>query len=126
MRNALFAVGLILAALITGVAWTMQQTSSSTRATLTGRVVSVEESGHTVTIEAVDGESAVDAIAVGEPVEVSLGADDSSAGEFATSRGDVAHQEALPSEWSRRLMGMWLLSLFAAFVTIRARRPRLI
>jgi hypothetical protein len=131
MRKKLLAPGLAVALSIAGTAGAMPPSTVADGTTVFGRVTSVDASGNVVTIETAGGSTDF-TITVGDQVQLLLAVNGPSAGGTALLPGDAAYagsvgtKAARPSNvaTSRRLFGIWLLSLSGAVIVFRVRRRR--
>jgi hypothetical protein len=141
MRKRLLAPGLALALSIAGSVGAMPPSTvadvvivapgATAGPTVFGRVTSVGASGNVVTIETAGGLTEL-AITVGDQVQLYLAVNSPLSGGTVLLPGDapyagsVGTKAARPSNvaTSRRLLGVWLLSLSGAVIVLRVRRRR--
>jgi hypothetical protein len=142
MRKRLLAPGVALALSIAGTVGAMPASTvadvvivapgATADTAVFGRVTSVGASGNVVTIETAGGLTELNAIAVGDQVQLLLAVNGPSAGGTVLLPGDAPYagsastMAARPSNvaTSRRLFGVWLLSLSGAVIVLRVRRRR--
>jgi hypothetical protein len=118
MKKRLFVPMLMTLALLVSVAaWAMKPTivahDLTAGTTVSGRVISVDASGHNVTVGMLSDPARLGAVTAGDRVQLQLA-------EVAGTDG----ARPSPSTPSRRLLGGGLIAMTGAVIVLRARRAR--